>query len=878
MRRVVALLILFLLVPSVASISIKELISKYLFSSSTPQMNVTGYADFMVDSNDNGINDTLVFELTTSNAAGNFIFVINLFDKNSVLANETSITLLSGINKLNITFGSALLSQGQFNYSIKVYNSTHSLKYRKDNITIQYYQSYEQGFSLLGVKDSRDGKTLRINVTVNSSISGIHEAALFLSYNNSIIFLKENKSIEASVNHLLFDFDNETIKRTHYAGNFSVPSLKVGGRTIKTNFTTAFYDFRDFAASSYILGFADGLAGAGNKHDTLQINTTLEIIGSGDYNLLLGLYDLFGNIVEQKNVSYTLNDGENVVPVGINGSKIYEKRLNGPFIVKYIGFYKDNALIDWMNDAYTTGNYNFNDFNKPSLPDLIVNISISDGYHYGIGNITINFTFKNAGNSHAFNVFTEVFDNKTFFKANQTSFLGTGSQIMYQFNFTNISDFEISATADLSDFVEELNESNNAEKAVVKLNKPPKLALISNLTVNETGRIIINLSASDPNGDELSFSINLSKFSKNDNMLEWNTTTMDNGNYTLSAAASDGFLDDAVIFKIVVLDAPEIDFDNDGLNDSIDTLIGDENSVNTSTLNLKIFLGDSSNLSKFFNESRKVRLKDNNLTIVEFDFDFSKHKLNLTNITVNKQDGNTTGSLIIRGLALPLGETKTLYLDKINSGLNGICIKEAEISAINEISDNCNLPDEFRVECDGTLQDSYKCAYNSTWAKYRVQGLKHSGIVQFDYAKPLESGSSAASSGSSGSSGGGGGSCTPNWQCSEWSECISGFENRKCSDANQCFVSLNKPAELQECFDDKADEIPEGSVQTLSWKKETSNKIKEGLSKEFAGITGQAVKLIPKIKSFSDAVDIFAVVLVIAALYLAIYSTFLENL
>src|SRR3989344_3860011 len=76
----------------------------------------------------NETSDTLVIGLTSNSAGGNFIFVINLFDKNGVIANETNLTLSSGINKINITFDSSLLSQSQFNYSVKIYNSTYSLK------------------------------------------------------------------------------------------------------------------------------------------------------------------------------------------------------------------------------------------------------------------------------------------------------------------------------------------------------------------------------------------------------------------------------------------------------------------------------------------------------------------------------------------------------------------------------------------------------------------------------------------------------------------------------------------------------------------------------------------------------------------------------
>ena len=731
----VVVLVLLLLIPLAYSISIKELISRYSFSSVTSQMNVTDYIDFMIDKNNNGINDTLVFELATSNSNGNYIFIINLFDKDGILTNEVNKTLNAGINKLNITFNSIFLTQPQFNYSIKIYNSTYSLKYRKDNILTQNYLNYEEGFRILDAKDSEENKALKINVTLNSSVNGTFETALFLAYNNSMIFSKENKSITDSAQYLMFNFDSEAIKRTHYTGSFNITSLKLNKKIIKTNFTTAFYDFRDFAVKSYISGFADnGIdTGADNKYDILQINTNAQIINDGNYNAILALYDLFGNLIEIKNASSFLSSGENVILFNINGSKIYDKKLNGPFVVKYSELYENGTLIDRINDAYSTSNYNFNGFNGPTLPDLKAEISASGEYHYGINSLTINFSFKNIGNKHAFNVFTEIFDNSTFFKSDKSNILNANSQIAYQINFANISDFEISAIADLQDFVEELNESNNAERVIIKLNKKPVLAPISDITTNEKDKIILNLSAFDPNDDALYFSINSTRFLGNNHIFEWNTTTADSGSYTLKATVSDGFLNDSAIFKIAILDVPdtpENDLDKDGIDDSIDKIIGDKNFVNTSTTNLAIFVGNSSNLSLMFNKSLIVKFFDNDLKILEFPFDFSSYRLNLTEIAIDKQFPGQKGSLLVKGLKLPNGTKKMMYVDKINKSLKLLCIKDTQISNIKNISKNCKSANEVKISCNGKFSKSYRCTYNATSNKYRVERLRNSGIIQ----------------------------------------------------------------------------------------------------------------------------------------------------
>ena len=87
-------------------------------------------------------------------------------------------TLGRGINKLNISYDSIFLSKSQFNYSIKIYNSSYAVKYRKDKILSQNYLNYEEGFKIMELKDFIDGKSLAFNITIDSSINGTFETEL----------------------------------------------------------------------------------------------------------------------------------------------------------------------------------------------------------------------------------------------------------------------------------------------------------------------------------------------------------------------------------------------------------------------------------------------------------------------------------------------------------------------------------------------------------------------------------------------------------------------------------------------------------------------------------------------------------------------------
>ena len=53
--------------------------------------------------------------------------------------------------------------------------------------------------------------------------------------------------------------------------------------------------------------------------------------------------------------------------------------------------------------------------------------------------------------------------------------------------------------------------------------------------------------------------------------------------------------------------------------------------------------------------------------------------------------------------------------------------------------------------------------------------------------------------GGGGGGGGGGPSCSINWSCTDWSECINGEQTRICTDTNNCGSNYNKPEETQSC-------------------------------------------------------------------------------
>ena len=147
-------------------------------------------------------------------------------------------------------------------------------------------------------------------------------------------------------------------------------------------------------------------------------------------------------------------------------------------------------------------------------------------------------------------------------------------------------------------------------------------------------------------------------------------------------------------------------------------LTGDISDVQTN-INLTLDIGNLTN------GTRRVSFMEGNKTIVFFDFNFNEYILNLSNIRIERQTGNTSGSILIKGINLT-NSTKTVYIDNLDDGVNTVCIKDVEIASIDEISGNCNGDDELMITCDGNEDRGYTCSEEGD--KYKITGLKHSGV------------------------------------------------------------------------------------------------------------------------------------------------------
>ena len=124
---------------------------------------------------------------------------------------------------------------------------------------------------------------------------------------------------------------------------------------------------------------------------------------------------------------------------------------------------------------------------------------------------------------------------------------------------------------------------------------------------------------------------------------------------------------------------------------------------------------------------KKVTAKINNETAVEFEWDTQTSALNTSAIKIKKSNSGRGGMIIEGAEAFTINSTKTVFVDKV-SGSNKVCVKDAVISNLSEISEACTGENETLLICDGTIQGAYNCSAEGNF--YKITGLKHSGILE----------------------------------------------------------------------------------------------------------------------------------------------------
>jgi len=178
-----------------------------------------------------------------------------------------------------------------------------------------------------------------------------------------------------------------------------------------------------------------------------------------------------------------------------------------------------------------------------------------------------------------------------------------------------------------------------------------------------------------------------------------------------------------------------IDEDGDGVGDHNDSVIGTETDVSIEGFsNLSVYVGSyQSNESGASNldTTETVTFLSENGPVLEFDQDFNQSQLNLVDIEIKKETRPSGHGIVVKGLNESTVPDKALYLLKTRDD-SAVCIKDAEIDSIDDISRDCTGDDEFYFgKCEDIESiDDYTCTIES--GQYKIDGLKHSGAVELN--------------------------------------------------------------------------------------------------------------------------------------------------
>ncbi len=494
----------------------------------------------------------------------------------------------------------------------------------------------------------------------------------------------------------------------------------------------------------------------------------------------------------------TLADSENDILTyswSKNGT-VESFAANYSFAVNFsaAGVYRINLSV-FDGNFTTVQGWEFNVTNVNRLPNITsINITSTDPFSRRNG--TLSFVYS-ANDSDGENI-----------NLNQTRWYKNGVEIRSLGNLTTAKNLTkddswiVSLMAfDGLNFTGFFNSS-----AFTIANAAPAINITTlSYTFSETQLVNISLNASDIDNESLTFTTNRSSnFTITNQNLSalWYTTLTDAGFYQVNITVNDSSAIDSIIINITILEARDADGDGnpdfndtdddgDGNGDEGDYVTGNISSVNVSQrLTLNITINGSTNFSQIFNGTVPIvfttNITNSTQTILEFNFTLNgSNVFDLNNITLNYTVSGSSG-LAIRGLKRGLGNfTKTAYLEKRNTTVKAVCVKDADV-ALESISSACTAGNETLVSCANTTTGQYSCF--DLGSRYRITGLNHSAVIErctdadgdgygtfcalgsdcddaaFSSTNTCSSGGSGNTGGSSsggGGGGGGGGSAAP---------------------------------------------------------------------------------------------------------------------
>lgn len=471
-----------------ANASIEELLNSYNFDFNNGRINVTSHADYMRDLDSDGVNDTLFINFTTNvNVTQTYYVTIGIDYGSGILENSSTVSLSQSV-ATSLSLSTYGLNGNKWNYSLQLLDENMSMNYMDYDIESAYYPTYEEGNDVYSLSDSKVGESLRIAVLMNISENETRNVSVTLEYDGKFNTEQSEVNLQTPVTTAYIYFENESVKSTHWDGEYNIYAVAIGDKLLRTDTNTSVYDYEDFAQTSYISSATSSTLDydSDNFLDILELNFSVNIKSTGIYNLSFSLYDQDGIFITGANREFTFGStGLKNAQVLINGTRLYAAKLDGPYNIGQLMLFIDNVTYDFIRNAHTTEAYLWRDFERPPQPDLVLDMDVDYEDTTNISHVTL--TVTNEGEVPAINVWVDLFDNTTYEAQNFTYRLNVSQYKHFYFDIPNtIYDTLITAVTDFDNRVDESNESNNIVSQVADPFGPPGQFYIR----NDTGGVV----------------------------------------------------------------------------------------------------------------------------------------------------------------------------------------------------------------------------------------------------------------------------------------------------------------------------------------------------------------------------------------------------
>lgn len=289
------------------------------------------------------------------------------------------------------------ITNGTYNLELEIYDGNRTLIVGLEDIytTSVYnytdFQSpkafFQDTYSDYGLDTNGDGlyEFLVVDVGINVTSAGEYTlmGGLYDNNGNEIVLASNHSYLNTGGQSMLLGFDGLSIYKHGVNGPYNLSYIILydeNGTLVDLRsdaYTTYAYDYRDFQRPPVELtgNYSDYGTDIDSNglYDYLTVDVEVIVVNAGNYALNARLMDKDEDEIVWAATTSWLSPGQpQIMQLNFNGKSINKNGANGPYYLRDVYVYNiaDVTQSDYVYDAYTTGFYNYTDFETILNTDL----------------------------------------------------------------------------------------------------------------------------------------------------------------------------------------------------------------------------------------------------------------------------------------------------------------------------------------------------------------------------------------------------------------------------------------------------------------------------------------------------------------------------